>query len=236
MSPTKKKQDTSRSNKAQRWLDGARVRWESLRRRDEYRKDYQSAVELRAQGEAALKKKNWPSRRPREYYLTKQAGEEKKLADKYGIVLLLIDPALKWGELTSFQKSTVLQEPSGLMPIRPIQGGQLALEIDFNAVKSIAQLKKDVAEMIDVVVEFQLNPDPEFSGKTGRADKGKRDLDKILLAGELAEAGRKPKEIAKMIFPDHFESKRANAKDQQDSALKNVAHLCAEYRRIFNGG
>lgn len=101
----------------------------------------------------------------------------------------------------------------------------LRIEIDFSRVNSIPKLKKEISNRIDLEVGRHLDDEEKLN---------KTDYDIILKVGDLNRRGLKDKDIARKLFPEHFDINNYDARPE--SIIRNMNRLNARYEELVNGG
>lgn len=210
-----------------------RYRWEFMRRSDEYHGAYRRAMELRESGrplwdDPRIEVSDWRFiYKASDYY-----REELRIAEPFGLKWM-IDPDLPFEQIVEEQerfrmsldgKSEYVDE----FDFRTVEAfgtdaTRLTLKIDFDKTMSIEHLLEEVKSM--VVAHWSL-----YVHRKGRPKKKRlTDLDRIILAGDLAKAGWKPAKIAARLVPHLFR------RDPEKARLL-CRYYCARYRAMISGG
>ncbi len=205
------KMHPERLEKRIHWL---KRKWEFMRRSEEYRKAYETVIEIR---ERAGGKDDEP---PKKYSSTPEYNEEKIIVKKYfNRNMGLFNPEQSFDELlatfkgdsvggklmrlemnlkSSFKFRTVLSE-DGTREL----GREFVIRIDLDGINSISALIEELDFNLRMAWLSYLRAHPE------KKERSKQDYDcmeRILRAGDLSREGIKAEQIAKEIFAETFET------------------------------
>ena len=195
-------------------FEWAKYRWEFMRRKPEYKKDYKKVEELREKVRLKPNQSKW------------EAEEIRRLSAKYelgggGVY----DPDWSFEELKLYfeQEAAYLDTYINAPVLRGFptdDGNKIRLEIDLSMVNKIAVLK----EWVGVILQRQFD-----KINKGKKRKNQSDLDVILKAGDMRKKGLKYQEIAQKVDPHRFA-------ENPQSATRSMNDYCKTYDELVNGG
>jgi len=202
------------------WLDYAEKKWRLMRRDPEYKKDFEiySNDEERALEDGIYAKYD--------FFFPYMPDPDKTFDE-----LMKIEESEGW-----FQEEHMKQGGDWVMPLSKIIGNiarskglsfgyrelgkpnKLTVEIDFDNINSIGNLKKELLRQIDRRIEWHNKKPQRYNAK---------DLGMIIHRGELKEKGLTDKDIARREFPRAFSD---DSFLDQENAEKRINRDVKEYR------